>query len=195
MLEKMKFVLGISCVCLSVGLMGGCSLINTENEGTTTANNISSTPARIRTSSYSLPFEITYDKLTRNLSDSDSICVVTARDLSNGVKTYKNSGALVTHEFYNNFSQYSLLTKLLPVSSDASAVQDQARTQGCSLIAIPKVDSWSVDMVTQRDMRVTLQMFDVSSLSLVNSFALNAQSSDDILSAITYLVHKLYFPK
>lgn len=193
----MKITMKLASISMLIGFLAvnGCTQIaNVKNEGENYNRSHASQQATIRTSAYSFPFEITYDRLRGPLSGQDSICVVDADDYTNGKKIYKNSGSLITKELYTNFSQYSLATRRINTRYDNTIIQNEARSLGCNLIAMPKVDSWSVDMLTLRDMRVSLQMFDTNTWQLVNSFAINASSEDDILAGITYLIHKLYFP-
>ena len=178
---------------LAVALFAaGCQQLDTRNEGERRPTK--SEPTVVRTSSYSMPFEITYYRLARTLDSTESVCVARARDLNDGSSHYQRSGDFVTDKFYTNFSQYSLRARLLRSLADHPGVQQEAQAQGCTLIAKPQVESWSVELISQRDMRVTLQMYDTSSLELVNSFAINAGKEADMVSGIIYLVHKLYFP-
>lgn len=187
-------LISITALVMIMTISACTQIANVKNEGENYNRAHASQQATIRTSAYSFPFEITYDRLQGRLTSQDSICVVEASDYSNSNKTYKNSGSLITKEIYTNFSQYSLATKRINSRYDNTIIQNEARSLGCNFIAMPKVDSWSVDMLNLRDMRISLQMFDTNSWQLVNSFAINASSEDDILAGITYLIHKLYFP-
>lgn len=196
-MKNMLFNMYRTAAVLAAGMMlASCSSSNSaqtaRNEGEARPNR--SEPAQVRTSSYTMPFEITYYRLSKPLNGSEVVCVTKALDLNDGKSQYRRSGDFVTDKFYTNFAQYSLRARQLQSTSNSPNVQQEASNSGCTLIAKPHVDSWTVELVTQRDMRVTLQMYDVNSLNLVNSFAINAGKEEDMVSGITYLIHKLYFP-
>lgn len=143
---------------------------------------------------------ITYYRLTKLLSPNDRICVLRAKDATDGVNIYKNSGSYISQEFYKNFAQHG--PNVYKINAfNINDAQYIAKEQSCNILVEPKLAIW-VDKNNQYNMASTVSMYDAGSLNLLNKAVLSTAANGSTLfenqissvldTYILVFVHKLY---
>ena len=136
-----------------------------------------------RTSIPNVPFlNIDVHKHEHRMSSSDRVCVFNGGDMITDTKTrYRNSGRFMYKMVVSTMEQYSIdgVVAMGANSYEDVAVvnmQEPARNNGCNIIAISKPIYWTDSQISPGNVGLNLDMYDTSSLELVNSVTLNART-------------------
>lgn len=145
--------------------------------------------------------DLQYLKLTHLMTPQDKVCVLNSGDFSNGQIVVRNSGTYVQRSIGDNLDQHGTEVVLLS-GSNVSYLQETARNSGCNIIAATQLLNWQTNSRNQPLVSILLNMYDVSSLTLMNSVRLIATADsvallyDDAKGVIKPLIatyiHKLY---
>lgn len=122
-------------------------------------------------------------KQSHLMTSSDRACVFNGGDMitNTGVR-YKNSGRFMHEIFVVTMQQYNLESAVDMSQVDAMGVepmqlQDQARSNYCNIITIVRPVFWQDSQISPGNVGVNVDMYDTSSLELLNSVTLNARST------------------
>ncbi len=145
--------------------------------------------------------DLQYLRLTHLMTGSDKVCVVNSGDFSDGQYVVRNSGSYVQRSIADNLSQHGNAVVLLE-GSDPTVLHDRARENGCTIIAATRLLSWRHNPDGSPFISIRLDMFDTSSLSLMNSVRFTAVAANDsglydeskgvLKPLIALYIHKLY---
>ncbi len=145
--------------------------------------------------------DLQYLRLTHLMTGSERVCVLNSGDFTNGQYVVRNSGSYVQRSIADNISQHGNPIVLLN-GSNPSLLQDTARDKDCNIIAVSKLLSWHHNSDGSPYISIRLDMYDTSSLSLLNSVRFMAGANslielyDDskgvIKPLIATYIHKLY---
>ncbi len=145
--------------------------------------------------------DLQYLKLTHLMTPQDKVCVLNSGDFSNGQIVVRNSGTYVQRSIGDNLDQHGTGVVLLS-GTDVSYLQETARDRGCNIIAATQLLNWQTNSRNYPLVSILLNMYDVSSLTLMNSVRLVATAEsaallyDDAKGVIKPLIatyiHKLY---
>ena len=121
-------------------------------------------------------------KQTHQLTTTDRVCLFNGGDMVTDTGTrYKNSGRFMYEIVLNTMHQYNLDGAVDMRSIDAENVevvelQEASRQNSCNIIAVSKPIFWVDSQVSPGNVGLNLDMYDTSSLTLLNSVTLNARS-------------------
>lgn len=121
-------------------------------------------------------------KQTHTMTSTDRLCVFNGGDMITNTGTrYKNSGRFMQKIFFTTVQQYNVdgavdLHQIPAEGVEPLMLQDQARMNYCNIIAIVKPVFWQDSQITPGNVGVNVDMYDTSSLELLNSVTLNARS-------------------
>ena len=116
------------------------------------------------------------------MTTTDRACVFNGGDMiTNTGARYKNSGRFMHKIVVTTMQQYNIDGAVDMNSVNAAGVepmmlQDQARANYCNIIAIVKPVFWQDSQISPGNVGVNVDMYDTSSLELMNSVTLNARS-------------------
>lgn len=118
----------------------------------------------------------------KSLSSTDRVCVFNGGDMITDTGTrYQNSGRFLHKIFFTTLQQYNINGSVNMIRYQAEglkpvALQDYARNNYCNLIAITQPIYWYDSQISPGNVGFNIDMYDTSSLELVNSVTLNARS-------------------
>lgn len=158
-----KIILG-TMVAAAAALMGACTGYN-------------------HTSIPNVPFlNLDVHKHSHDLTYTDRVCVFNGGDMITDTGTrYKNSGRFIQKMVATVMQQYSVdgivdMEGNLAGQTDPMALQDLARQNSCNITAIVRPVFWMDSQITPGNVGIKIDMFDTSSLDILNSVNLNARS-------------------
>lgn len=136
------------------------------------------------TSIPNVPFiNLDIHKQEHPLSTTDRVCVFNGGDMITDTGTrYQNSGRFLHKIFFTTLQQYNIDGSVNMINYPAEgvkpfALQDSARNNYCNLIAITRPIFWQDSQISPGNVGFNVDMYDTSSLNLVNSVTLNARSN------------------
>ena len=121
-------------------------------------------------------------KQSHLMTTTNRACVFNGGDMiTNTGARYKNSGRFMHKIVVTTMQQYNIDGAVDMNSVNAAGVepmmlQDQARANYCNIIAIVKPVFWQDSQISPGNVGVNVDMYDTSSLELMNSVTLNARS-------------------
>ena len=121
-------------------------------------------------------------KQSHLMTATDRVCVFNGGDMITNTGTrYKNSGRFMQKIFVTVMQQYNVdgavdLHQINAVGVEPMMLQEQARTNFCNVIAIVKPVFWQDSQISPGNVGVNVDMYDTSSLELMNSVTLNART-------------------
>lgn len=158
-----KIILG-TVVAVAAALMGACTGYN-------------------HTSIPNVPFlNLDVHKHSHDLTYTDRVCVFNGGDMITDTGTrYKNSGRFIQKMVATVMQQYSVdgivdMEGNLAGQTDPMSLQDLARQNSCNITAIVRPVFWVDSQITPGNVGIKIDMFDTSSLEILNSVNLNARS-------------------
>lgn len=121
-------------------------------------------------------------KQTHLMTDTDRVCVFNGGDMITDTGTrYRNSGRFMYEILYVTMQQYNVegavgLGAFDLNSSSMIQLQEVSRNNHCNIIAVSKPIFWKDSQITIGNVGLKVDMYDTSSLELLNSVTLNARS-------------------
>lgn len=121
-------------------------------------------------------------KQTHPLTSTDRVCVFNGGDMVTDTGTrYRNSGRFMHQIFVATMQQYNVDGAVDMAAVQAANVapmylQDPARQNFCNIIAITRPIYWIDSQISPGNVGLNVDMYDTSSLELINSVTLNARS-------------------
>lgn len=121
-------------------------------------------------------------KHTHGLTYTDRVCVFNGGDMITDTGTrYRNSGRFIQKMVITVMQQYSVdgivdMANNLEGQTDPMQLQDYARQNSCNITAIVRPVFWVDSQISPGNVGIKVDMFDTSSLELMNSVNLNARS-------------------
>lgn len=135
------------------------------------------------TSIPNVPFlNIDVHKHTHNLTYTDRVCVFNGGDMITDTGTrYRNSGRFIQKMVLTVMQQYSVdgivdMDNNLEGNTQPLPLQDFARQNSCNITAIVRPVYWVDSQISPGNVGIKIDMFDTSSLEIMNSVNLNARS-------------------
>lgn len=121
-------------------------------------------------------------KQEHKMTTTDRACVFNGGDMITDSGTrYKNSGRFMHRLFLTTMQQYNVdgavdLGSVPAEDVPAVNLQDIARQNYCNLIVITRPIYWMDSQISPGNVALNVDMYDTSSVSLLNSVTLNARS-------------------
>lgn len=121
-------------------------------------------------------------KHSHHLTYTDRVCVFNGGDMITDTGTrYRNSGRFFQKMTVTTMKQYSVdgivdMDKNMEGQTDPLALQDLARQNSCNITAIVRPVYWIDSQISPGNVGVRIDMFDTSSVQILNSVNLNARS-------------------
>lgn len=121
-------------------------------------------------------------KQTHLLTSTDRVCIFNGGDMITDTGTrYKNSGRFMHKILVTTMQQYNVdgaVDMKAVHAEDVKPVdlQEKARENYCNVIAISRPVFWVDSQISPGNVGLKVDMYDTSSLELVNSVTLNARS-------------------
>lgn len=121
-------------------------------------------------------------KQSHLMTTTDRACVFNGGDMiTNTGARYQNSGRFMQKIFVTTMQQYNVdgavdMSSVNAAGLEPLMLQDQARANYCNIIAIVKPVFWQDSQISPGNVGVNVDMYDTSSLELMNSVTLNARS-------------------
>lgn len=135
------------------------------------------------TSIPNVPFvNLDVHKHSHDLTYTDRVCVFNGGDMvTNTGGIYRDSGRFIQKMFLKTLQQYSVdgivdMQNNLKGVTDLVALQDASRQNSCNITAIVRPVFWVDSQITPGNVGIKVDMFDTSSLQILNSVNLNARS-------------------
>lgn len=130
-----------------------------------------------------VPFvNIDVHKHSHDLTYTDRVCVFNGGDMvtTSGTR-YKNSGRFIQKMVTTVLQQYSVdgivdMENNLVGQTNPMNLQDLARQNSCNITAIVRPVFWVDSQITPGNVGIKFDMFDTSSLEILNAVNLNARS-------------------
>lgn len=122
-------------------------------------------------------------KQSHLMTDTDRVCIFNGGDMVTDTGTrYRNSGRFMYDFFFVTMQQYNVegavgLGKINAVGAPVVQLQEISRDNHCNIIAITKPIFWQDSQISIGNVGLNIDMYDTSSLELLNSVTLNARAN------------------
>lgn len=121
-------------------------------------------------------------KQSHLMTSTDRVCVFNGGDMITDTGTrYKNSGRFMHKILVTTMQQYNVdgaidMSSYPAEGASVIALQEPARANYCNVIAVSKPVFWVDSQISPGNVGLNIDMYDTSSLELINSVTLNARS-------------------
>ena len=156
---------------LALVLMSSCSLLLASCSG----YNSTSIP--------NVPYlNLDVHKQSHLMTSTDRVCVFNGGDMITDTGTrYKNSGRFMQKILVTTMQQYNVdgaidLSSYPAEDVPVVSLQEKARENYCNVIAVSRPIFWQDSQISPGNVGLKVDMYDTSSLELINSVTLNARS-------------------